>query len=1017
MKFRRLTALLVFASLCTGAAAQFYTYGDDPGKLKWYSISSPDFRIIYPEGLDSLALEYGKSLEKFRTPVGRSIGYEPDGLYRKPLPVILHAYSSANGMVTWAPRRMEFLTGPDAEEPESLDWIDNLTVHESRHASQMQFAHHRRYCIMNWLFGEMFTGAMSALYPGTALLEGDAVVTETALTGKGRGRSADFLEYYRVSFADNDFRDFYQWRWSSQDRYTPDYYRAGYMLVGGVRAFFDDPLFAAHYHDKFLYGIPHLPFNVLNKTLRKDTGLRLKTVWPVIAEKQQEIWANDEAARGPFTPTRQLTGFDRRFTQYSAVSRTADGYVALRSGLTSTTRLVRIDTLGRVDVLRPFTSTTSLTYSAPMGRIFWSEKKNDIRWSQKSTSRIRSAMPDGSDIRTLTREGRLHNPAPSADTRISVTEYPVEGGSAVLVLDGTGGDVLLRFPAPDSLQVVETAWIDEAVYASAISPAGFGIYCVTDHYREVLAPASAKIKQLDSHGGSVLFVSDRLGVNELYRLDPSSGAVTRMTNSRFGASDFIIDRDSVTFAALTRQGRMLYRSELQDGHNVDYAEIYGHPLADTLSAQEARLAARKPAVAGTFSAPTRYRKAPHLLHIHSWAPVYAGFDNVSNMSYETIATVASLGATLFVQNDLGTAHGYIGYSASPASTSLPGPEHHQKWFHAAHAMLTYSGLYPVVELTADVGERNVFQYTTRIIDDNGRKELRFASKEHSLPHFSGSAKVYVPLDFSGSGWNRGLIPQVAFTFSNDSFNTGEVLLQSITLHTPEGVEPGWVFTGYNPGHNAPFTRLSTSLRGYTMLGTARSGIYPRWGVGAEIGYASRPGLSSLFRSNFYSALYGYVPGIIDTHGVKLTARTQVQGDGMVPNSYTYMIPRGLTSDSAAIQNYIENKYPIQSLFCAEYAMPLLSVNWSGLGRIAFVRNFELRGFCELGLYGGAGDRGTLSSAGASLAARLSNFLWLPYDTRVGIEFSHNCGSILKDILPEIEYLQKNSVSFIFTVDL
>lgn len=1015
MKFRRLLTLLLFASLCTGAAAQFYTYGDDPGKLKWYSIKSPDFKVIYPEGLDSLALEYGRSLEEHRAPVGRSIGYEPNGLYRRPLPVILHAYASSNGMVVWAPRRMEFYTGPDAEEPEPMDWVSSLTIHESRHASQMQFAHHRRYCVLNWLVGEMFTGAMSALYPGTALLEGDAVVTETALTDKGRGRSADFLEYYRASFAENDFRDFYQWRWSSQNHYTPDHYRAGYMLIGGVRAFFDDPLFAAHYNNKFLQGIPHLPFNVLGKTLRKDTGLRLKTVWPVIAEKQQEIWANDEAARGPFLPARKLTEDSRRFAQYSAVNATPDGFIALRSGITSTTRLVRIDTLGRVDVIRPFTTTASLEYSAALDRIFWSESIPDIRWSQKSTSRIRSARTDGSDIRTLTREGRLYNPSPSSDCRLSATEYPVEGGSAVVILDGNDGTVLSRFEAPDSLQVVETAWIGDTVLASAISPSGFGIYCVTGGYRQVLAPTPAKIKQLDTRDGSVLFVSDRLGVNELYSLDPSDGTVTQMTSNRFGASDFIIANDSVTFAALTRTGRMLYRSELQPIGDVDYSEAYKHPVAETLSAQEASLAAGKPSTPGEFSEPVRYRKAAHLLHVHSWAPIYAGYDNISSSSFETLATEASLGATVFFQNALGTAHGYAGYSARSGIFTGGNSGH---WVHAGHVMFTYSGLFPVFEFKADYGERDACRYSTNILDRSDHKELFFTRGTGNNLSFSGSAQVYVPLNLSSGGWRRGLIPQARVTFSNDMFNTGEVLLKAVPVYTDEGLSANRVFTGYRSGTIAPFTRLSTSLRGYTMLGTAKSGIYPRWGIGAEAGYAFRPGLRGLFKDNIYALIYGYVPGIIDTHGIKLLARTQIQGDGKVPDSYTYMVPKGLSNDSSAIQSLIESKYPVQYLFSIEYALPLLSVNWSGLGRFAYLRNFELRGFNELGLYGGgAAGKGTLASAGASFAARLSNFLWLPYDVRAGIEFCHNYGSIFNGLLPEIEYLKRNSVSFIFTVDL
>lgn len=1019
MKSRRLFSFLLSISLCFTAGAQFFSSGDDPAGLRWYSISSPDFKIIYPEGLDSLARAYGAALEKFRVPVSRSIGYEPDGLYKKPMPVILHAYASSNGMVTWAPRRMEFYTGPDANDPETMEWITELSVHESRHASQMQFGALKRYRVFNWLIGQMFTGAMSALYPGPAFLEGDAVVAETTLTDYGRGRNADFLEFYRASFAEGDYRNYYQWRWESQKRFTPDYYKVGYLLIGGTRAFFDAPLFSADYFGRFRHGFP-FPANALNKTLKKDTGMRLKEIWPEISQKQQEIWAQDEESRGPFLPTRQLTSDTRRFTQYTDVTSTPGHLLAVRRSITSTPRLVSIDTLGRVDVIRPLHhSASNIQYSSALCKVFWNETIPDIRWTHKSTSRIITADPDGSHRKYLTTSGRLYNPMPSSDTRISVTEYPVEGGSAVMVLDGNDGTVLARLQAPDSLQVVETAWIGDEIYASAISPAGFGIYCVTSGFTGILAPAAAQIKQLGSSGTGIHFVSDRLGVNELYSLDTASGTVTQLTNNRFGATEFIFDNDSVTFAALKTTGRMLYRSESRPVGPVDYGAATGcYPLADKLSAQEADLAPSGASAApASFSAPARYRKAAHLFRFHSWLPFYAEYDNVSNMSLETLETSTTLGATAFFQNDLGTAHGYIGYSASPSEGLFSEGESPRKWDHSGHAMLTYSGLFPVFELTASVGGRQALQYGVRTVLYDKYKELSITSRAHPQTSFSGSAKVYVPLNFSSGGWNRGVIPQVSWSVTNDLFNTTEVQCSPVSIYTQNGTARELLFQGYVPGRWAVLSRVCASLRGYTTMGIAESGIFPRWGIGAEVGYAARPGLASLFKSNFYSNVYGYLPGLVDTHGIRLSAKTQIQNGGIVPAGYIYVVPQGFSDINSSVQNFTEHSYPVQTLFCAEYALPFACVDWSGLGRFAYLRNFELRGMFDFGLYGGgSAGTGTLSSAGVSIAARLSNFLYVPYDTRIGVSFFHNSGSLTEALSDKVN-LKKNTISFIFSVDM
>ena len=80
---------MCLSALC--ARAQFYTHGSDPSNLKWYSTETPYYKIIYPEGTDSLARVYGRLLEQFRAPMGHTIGTTPGGLPKgKKLPVILH---------------------------------------------------------------------------------------------------------------------------------------------------------------------------------------------------------------------------------------------------------------------------------------------------------------------------------------------------------------------------------------------------------------------------------------------------------------------------------------------------------------------------------------------------------------------------------------------------------------------------------------------------------------------------------------------------------------------------------------------------------------------------------------------------------------------------------------------------------------------------------------------------------------------------------------------------------------
>ena len=1015
MKGRICILLMMLA--CFNAGAQFYSSGDDPGRTRWRIISSDHYRIIYPVGSDSLALRFGLELERWRLPLGLSIGYAPNDMYRRPMPVILHGFTAeANGSVTWAPRRMDLYTNPDASSPEPLDWITELAVHESRHVSQMQFPRGRRFGLFNAAVGELFTGALAAMYPGPALLEGDAVVAETALTRTGRGRSADFLEHYRVSFAEGDFRDWYRWRWRSQKYFVPDHYRAGYMLVAGMRYVYDDPLFSARYYENVLIPLLPLPFFNLQKTVKQASGKNLRETWREIAAAQQALWAADEAARGPFGTARPLTPPARRYTGFLSPEAAGDDIFAIQEGLTFTPRLVRVLPDGSTDFVRPFPSgTEQIRYSDATGRLFWSETVPDPRWTLKSESRIFYLGADGRSARMLTRKGNLYNPSPSPDSpSVSVTEYPLHGGSAVLVIDGRDGSTLERYPAPDGLQVVETAWAGGTLVASAISGSGFGLYDVAGGYRELFSPEPAKIKQLRSNGNGILFVSDLNGVNELYRLDLKEGA-SRLTNHRFGASEFLPDAsgDSLTFAALTPAGRLLYR-EAASGPLSAAGGPAARPVADRLSGQEAALGAAPSAQSAQFSPPKPYHKLPHLLKLHSWAPLYVDYDAVASSSFENITSSAGLGATAFLQNDLGTASAIIGYSASRAVT-----DGEPRWFHSFHGRFTYTGRYPVIELGVDAGMRDARQYRYNTVIQNASRISTMEGKPVDVPYYRTTAKVYVPFNFSRSGWFRGVVPRIDVLFANDMVNTTDVLHRLVRVI---GDKPGVyrVIAGAVAGRNVPLSRVTASLRGYAMLGTARSAIYPRWGIGAEAGVSARPALTSVFSPSAFAYLYGYLPGVLDTHGIRLTATHQTRLDGRFPDNYLTQTPRGMTSVSE-LTSFIQAHFGRQTRLSADYAMPLLPLDWSGLGPVAFVRNFELTLHAD-GVFLGDGDATMpqaefLYSAGADLAVRLGNLLWVPYDTRIGVSYNYNGGTMLDAIKGRDIPVPAHHLGLIFSVNL
>lgn len=281
------------------AEAQFYVTGDDPGGLKWDYIDTDSYRIIYPRQSDSLAMIYASELEKYKIPVSRTTGYVTGDGDGKLMPVVMHAYNTSNGSVAWAPKRMDLFTIPSAYNPEPMPWTTMLAVHESRHITQMQFGMTGTMKPFNYVFGEMFNILVSLVYPEMYLIEGDAVVAETALTHSGRGRTADFLNYYMVAFDQGDLRSFPRWLYGSQRYYAPNHYALGYMTLGGIRYIYDYPNIMDEAYHKSARNIFYIP--PARKLAKKAGGVKkFSDVFSQVRDTMKGIWSAEIEKRAPF---------------------------------------------------------------------------------------------------------------------------------------------------------------------------------------------------------------------------------------------------------------------------------------------------------------------------------------------------------------------------------------------------------------------------------------------------------------------------------------------------------------------------------------------------------------------------------------------------------------------------------------------------------------------------------------------------------------------------------------------
>ena len=172
-----------------------------------------------------------------------------------------------------------------------------------------------------------------------------------------------------------------------------------------------------------------------------------------------------------------------------------------------------------------------------------------------------------------------------------------------------------------------------------------------------------------------------------------------------------------------------------------------------------------------------------------------------------------------------------------------------------------------------------------------------------------------------------------------------------------------------------------------MLPTPPSGIFPKLGIGAEVGYIDYPLRRVWQPGKYYASVYGYLPGLARTHGLRLS--------GVASQEFGSKWQESTTMSASA-----------------EYALPFAPVDWSFMCPVTYVRNFELH------LYGSWEYMGTTNMlngktdgvndayVGAGICAHLANFAWMPYGIHIGLKYLYN------PIHPEL-----SSLGGIFSTDL
>jgi hypothetical protein len=930
---KKVTVFFLFLQLTASPLfSQYFSTGQDPASIHWKHIKTEKYNLIYPALFENKAQYLANVLDLVTQ-------FETKTLTAKVprIPILIHATSSySNGITVWAPKRIELYPCP----PQSIypeEWLEQLAIHEYRHAVQISKMNRGFTKALYYVFGEQGTAAMLGLFIPPWFLEGDATATETALSYTGRGRLNSFASPLRAQLLEKMIYSYDKATLGSYKTFTPDQYVLGYHLVAVGREHYGPELW-----NNAMDRSAKLPFMIVPfaSGIKKSTSFSKTKFYRNTLHELDSLWRRQYSGI-TYTPFKTITIPDaKNYSKYDHPLHINDSTViAGKQSNEDHDFFVMVSKDGREK--RIFTpgnyQAGSNSYSE--GLLAWAEYEPDIRWENRNYSVIRTFDFTTKKIRNLTKKTRYFSPILSPDGKsIATVNITQDNKFSIVILDSRTGDIKKRIKSIAEEVILTPAWSPDGhrlVYL-ILNEWGKTVVCydlrndqrktfIPSYYHELVGPAFLFEKYL-------MYSADYSGIDNLYALDTLSGKIFQVTSVPFHAQDPdpTPDRKKFTFSNYCSDGMMIAEADIDttkwiviDSVRNSFVPVYksiveqekiniqdsvlNRSLYKMLQKDTVDFTADK--INGEIHPSKKYSKTGHLFNIHSWAP--ASF-SASNFTIQP-------GIMVLSQNLLNTAFTQLGYAYD--INEMTGK------FYAG---FSYEGWFPVINFRYEYGKRAGLKE-----DSHTGETSRFTWNESAL-----SLNISVPLNLSHGRWYRHL-----------NFMTGSTLTDVIhDQSTPQNFTDGWI------------TSLNYRIFASNSFRSNYQDMYPKWGQSINLNFRHSPFSENDIGSIFAGELNLFFPGILRHHGIWIYGGYQNQNDLDV-YGYSYsgflIYPRGYEGISDdEVWSVLTN-----------YKLPLFCPDWS-IGSIMYIKRFKLNLFFDYAEGSHPGKLNVYKSTGAELTADL-----------------------------------------------
>ncbi|MHC1703360.1 MAG: hypothetical protein AB9846_05580 [Tenuifilaceae bacterium] len=825
--------------------SQYYFVGTEPFLTSWKQIKTAKNRIIFPAEAERLAIRYANLLSIIDSVSPLSLNAK-----QKHFDVVIHNKSVlSNGFVAWAPKRMEIIT-TQPSSTYSQPWLTQLALHETRHTSQLFKINGGIIKPISFLFGEQTIGAAAGLVP-MWFFEGDAVAFETATSNTGRGRQAEFYQFYRTHYLTNSINYSYdKWLLGSYRDNIPNHYSLGYQLVSYANFKFGEDVWSNTLEFVAKYPFTIFPFYF---GLRKETGLSRKKLFKETFNFLDSVWSSNLNNTINIEST-SLVKNNRNFNDYRYPFLINDTLlVVYKENLSKIPSFVLVNTNTKKEkiLLNPGYLTSNPSYHD--GNVFWSEYKPHPRWEYLNYSVIKSYNIYNHKTHTISDNGKYFSPVYNSNNGfIYAISAGNDGSSYIVVFTDKGKKSLRTIELPEAYKPFELSISNTTnkLFVGVVSDKGKEIlvYDGDGSFKSVYGPTYNNIHSISAGEDHLYFAMNEGFVENIFRFNTKENNLYRVTNSTFGSRDgsFSFSTNKVVFSNYTPKGYSISSIEFDTlADRVYLPERSDDVLSNNLS-QLQKFNIDSITIPKKAFEIEKYRGARRFINIHSWAPFY--YNPYQLTSGEILVKP---GFTILSQNLTSTSVLVAGYGFDKSSL--------------IHLNYQYFGLFPVVSYSFDLENNSPTLYTRRntitpIIADT-RKE--------------GRLSVYLPLRLSANRFSTNFFPYVQLISSND-----------------------FLFSQSDSLYHSGLHRLNYRLYFSRLQRLSHQDIRSRLGFVLNIETENAPFNKNNIGSLVSGELSLYLPGIGSNHSLfmKFSNQNQKLERFYLPNKVVF--PRGYTSSKS-----------------------------------------------------------------------------------------------------------------------